>query len=125
MIPEEEQPTATAQEPSPAPAVRLLERGATWGRWSLRRCLGDGGYGEVWLAVDDDGERAAVKFLVNHRGRSRFGRELDLARRHGGVWTPRVLDARLDDVLPWIAFEYVEHRQLAEVIAESGPMVDD
>ncbi len=117
-------------EPHPAdgdPRRRaLLARGSRWGRWTLKSHLGTGGFAQVWRANDDDGNVAAIKFLVNLNAAARFRRELALARLHGGAWAPDVLDADLDDILPWIAFEYLDrHNNLGSMVQASGALPED
>jgi uncharacterized protein YjbI with pentapeptide repeats len=94
--------------------------------WHLIRTIAVTRTSEVWLA--DHAKEfgiAALKTVDPRKGDvSRFERELQLARKLDGQWTPRVLDAGLDDpVAPWIAFQYLgEHRTLEACIEESGPL---
>ncbi len=117
--------TDAVQPPEPTRGI-LLAKGKKWGRWTIKSHLASGGSAQVWRSNDADGNVAAVKFLVNLNSSARFQRELQLALLHDGQWAPAVIDSDLDDVLPWIAFEYLDrHENLASVIESSGPLNDE
>jgi len=93
------------------PAVAASER---IGPWRLRRLLGTGGMGDVWLGVRADGaveQQVAVKRVcgdVPH-----FAQRLESERRilarlsHPNI--ARFIDAGVDAAgAPWLALEYVE-----------------
>jgi signal transduction histidine kinase len=48
--------------------VGPVRKGARFGRWRLRRCLGQGESGTTWLCADADGRQAAVKILQTPPG---------------------------------------------------------
>src|SRR3954465_1317381 len=92
------------------------------GRYSVRARLGAGGMGVVYLAEARDGTLAAVKvirpeYAGDEEFRRRFRREVESARRVGGRYTARVLDADIDAARPWVATEYVSGPNLSDLVA--------
>ncbi|MEV5554210.1 transporter substrate-binding domain-containing protein [Nonomuraea wenchangensis] len=97
------------------------------GSFRLSGRIGEGGQGIVYLGVNDEDERAAIKLLhVKFSGdtiaRSRFARELKAAQRVASFCTARVIEADLDGDTPYIASEYIEGRSLRELIETDGPL---
>ncbi|MDA2803998.1 serine/threonine protein kinase [Nocardiopsis suaedae] len=96
------------------------------GGFTLYGELGRGGFGTVYLGVDDEGRQAAVKELHPHmledaHARELFRRELDAARGVRGFCTASVLEADADSERPWIASEYVEGPTLLAEVRDNGP----
>jgi serine/threonine protein kinase len=97
--------------------------------WQLVKLLGVGGFGEVWLARHAVfGMQWAVKFCLDPQARRQLltheGQVVQQIRAysediiedvHGIV---PLLDARLDVEPPWLAYEYVDGGDLADVIAQ-------
>ncbi|MBB5074935.1 serine/threonine-protein kinase [Nonomuraea endophytica] len=97
------------------------------GSFQLTGRVGEGGQGIVYLGVNEQGERAAIKLLhIKFSGdtiaRSRFARELKAAERVASFCTARVLEADLDGNTPYIASEYIDGLPLREVVDNDGPM---
>ncbi|MFI9811212.1 serine/threonine-protein kinase [Saccharothrix variisporea] len=106
------------------------------GRYRLRRSLGRGGMGVVWLAHDEYLDReVAIKEIVPPRGRvirdddPEVRRALREARaaaklsKHPGIIT--VHDVVTDGGLPMIVMELLHGRSLSEVLEAEGPMAVD
>lgn len=84
------------------------------GPYRLKRVLGEGGMGVVWLAEREDaGNLVAIKFLP-HAGlsparRARFAREIKTLGKLKHPFIARLYDAgTLADGTPWFVMEYVE-----------------
>ncbi|TMR20007.1 transporter substrate-binding domain-containing protein [Nonomuraea turkmeniaca] len=97
------------------------------GSFRLSGRIGEGGQGIVYLGVNEEGERAAIKLLhVKFSGdtiaRSRFARELKAAQRVASFCTARVIEADLDGDTPYIASEYIDGRSLREIVETDGPI---
>lgn len=97
--------------------------GGQLGRFQLKELLGEGGYGEVFLAFDTKvGRDVALKVLrarrVESKTLARFDREARAAAclRHPNVI--RLFDFGQDDGRCWISYEYVKGKTLAVLIAE-------
>ena len=98
--------------------------GVRLGRFQLEQVLGRGALGEVYAAVDDRGERAAVKVLATHLlgdadALRRFHRE---ARTIAGLAAPnivRMLEVSAPDApLPYLAMERLEGHDLAWLLKQ-------
>lgn len=90
----------------------------TLGRYRVVGKLGEGGMGIVYTALDERGERVALK-VIRDAGRDpvarkRFEREARLARSvdHPGVC--RIFEIGEEDGAPYIAMELLEGESLAE-----------
>ena len=105
-------------------------------RYVLRRLLGRGGMGSVWLATDRVlGREVAVKevtfpsSLTDEERRSLRERTLREARAAASIDHPQVTtvhDVVEEDGRPWIVMEHVPSRTLSEVLRDRGalPVVD-
>lgn len=97
------------------------------GPYRVIALLGSGGMGRVYLGTDSDGRPAAVKvvraeYAYDPGFRERFARELELARRVHGNYTPRVLAGDTSGQTPWLATEYVMGPSLQDLVHETGPL---
>lgn len=97
------------------------------GSFRLTGRIGEGGQGVVYLGVNQEGERAAIKLLhVKFTGdasaRSRFARELRASQRVAPFCTARVIEADLEGDTPYIASEYIEGRSLRDLVEAEGPL---
>jgi serine/threonine protein kinase len=86
--------------------------------------------GVVYLASSPAEDVVAVKLIradlaQDAAFRARFGREVDAARRVGGVCTARVRDADLEGDRPWVVTEFVAGPNLADLVARHGPLPAD
>ena len=116
------QSTDTLPEPPPGgmtPWVETWSRGTlgTIGRFQLRERLGDGGFGQVYLAYDPRLDRdVALKVLkpsdLGERAMARFFREARAAARLDHPNIVAVYDAGHDAGRCWIAYQYVNGRTL-------------
>jgi tetratricopeptide (TPR) repeat protein len=104
-------------EDSPALPVSLPGAGSRVGGYLLRRLIGHGGMGSVWLADRIDGRfegQAAVKLLntsmTSAGGEARFIREGTILARLTHPHIARLLDAGLStpDGCAYLVLEYVE-----------------
>jgi hypothetical protein len=95
------------------------------GRYRLRRRLGTGGFGTVWLARDERLERdVAIKMLARERIMGgRFEREARATARlnHPGIVT--LYEAAVDDDGAYLVSELVRGKTLARLL-EAGRMSD-
>ncbi|MES2859398.1 MAG: serine/threonine-protein kinase [Pseudomonadota bacterium] len=90
--------------------------GARIGPYRLDRLIGEGGMGQVWLAMRADGlyeRRVALKLLrpglADPRLRQRFDREREILARFAHPFIARLLDAGFDRTgQPYLALEYVD-----------------
>jgi serine/threonine-protein kinase len=89
------------------------------GPYRLERTIGQGGMGEVWLAVRDDGQLkrpVALKLPILSARRSvlvqRFASERDILGSLAHPHIARLYDAGVADGQPYLALEYVEGRPI-------------
>ncbi|MFJ4218044.1 serine/threonine-protein kinase, partial [Streptomyces hydrogenans] len=97
------------------------------GPYRLSARLGEGGMGQVFLAVSRSGRRLAVKVVrpqiaADPGFRERFRREVAAARTVGGFWTAPIVDADPDGPVPWVASDYIDAPDLARLVRERGPL---
>ena len=100
--------------------------GTTLGSYRLEKLLGEGGMGEVYVAVDEKlGRTVAIKVLrpevvADPEHRTRFEREAKAlaALNHPGIVTIYALE-EADDVT-FFVMDLVEGRTLTKIIKESG-----
>ena len=114
--------------------IGLLEGLKSWdpanvGPFKLLGVLGNGGFGRVYLGQGPDGQRVAVKVIKpdlaeDPEFRARFGREVSAARKVGGKFTARVVDADTDGQELWLATEYISGPTLREAVAAQGPLAE-
>ncbi|MFE0336102.1 serine/threonine-protein kinase, partial [Streptomyces sp. NPDC058955] len=100
---------------------------ASIGPYRLSARLGAGGMGQVFLAVSRSGRRLAVKVIrpqiaADPGFRERFRREVAAARTVGGFWTAPIVDADPDGPVPWVASDYIDAPDLAELVRDRGPL---
>jgi eukaryotic-like serine/threonine-protein kinase len=102
-----------------------------FGPYRLKRILGEGGMGVVWLAERSDaGNIVAIKFLP-HAGlsparRERFAREIRTLAKLKHPFIARLYDAgALSDGAPWFVMEYVEGSRITEYCREPGRTIDE
>lgn len=100
---------------------------STIGGYRLRARLGEGGMGQVYLAVSPGGRQVAVKVIRSEFSgdpgfRERFAREVAAARAVSGAFTAPVIDADVAADPAWLVTAYVPGPSLAKSIAESGPL---
>jgi serine/threonine protein kinase len=98
-----------------------------FGQYRLLGRLGRGGMGTVYLGVDEQGRRVAVKVINRELSgtpefHERFRREVEAARRVRRFCTAPILDAALGDPPWYVVTEYVDGPTLQEVVDGSGPL---
>jgi serine/threonine protein kinase len=130
-------PTAPLSQtlPLPGPVAGDLRIPPGWvvaGRYRLRRLLGRGGMGAVWLAEDVVlHRRVAVKQpllsglvtdVERRAARARLLREARLAARVDHPGTVRVYDLAEETGDPWIVMEALPGRTLQAALRDHGPL---
>ncbi|MER5649030.1 protein kinase [Streptosporangium sp. NPDC002524] len=96
------------------------------GEYRLVGLLGEGGQGTVYLGETPSGVPVAIKVLharlvADAGARTRFLREIELARRVAEFCTARVLDADVTHDRPYIVSEFVRGESLEELVRREGP----
>jgi hypothetical protein len=97
------------------------------GPYRLLERLGEGGMGVVYLAVDPDQRKVAVKALRpaiagDPNARRRLAREVETMRRVRSPFVAEVLDADVTSDPPYIVTRYVRGQTLEEVVGRGGPL---
>ncbi|MEU9125160.1 serine/threonine-protein kinase [Streptomyces sp. NPDC048506] len=89
--------------------------------------LGEGGMGQVFLALSPGGQPAAVKVIRNEFVRDaefghRFAREVGAAQKVRGAHLAPLLDADPRAERPWLATTYVAGPSLRDLVVDHGPL---
>ncbi|MEV5003596.1 serine/threonine-protein kinase [Nocardioides sp. LML1-1-1.1] len=100
------------------------------GRYTLRRAIGQGASGAVWLAHDEVLDRpVAVKRTVATAGLDQQGvraeREAKLAAQVAHPHVVAVYDLVTDDEGTWLVMEHVDGPALSAVVREAGALSAD
>ena len=126
----------SATDPLPAPfrppRITLPAGRVVADRYRLRRLLGRGGMGAVWLAVDQRlRRRVAIKQLLlagvvsdeeRLAARTRLRYEARLAARVDHPGTVQIYDLAEEDGEPWIVMEALGGRTLEATLRDRGPL---
>ncbi|ABW14834.1 serine/threonine protein kinase [Parafrankia sp. EAN1pec] len=96
-------------------------------RYLLRARIGEGGMGAVYLSYTPGGRPIALKvarpeLAADPDFRSRFSKEVAIARRVQGPYTVPVIDADPEALRPWIATAYVAAPSLAVAVVRQGAL---
>jgi serine/threonine-protein kinase len=100
------------------------------GGYRLLRPLGEGGMGKVYLAVDNDENRVAIKVLPPRKALAeenalrRFRREMDLSRRCSHPNLARTLSVGTQGDAHFMVMEYIPGESLYEMVKSdrAGPL---
>jgi serine/threonine protein kinase len=122
--------SSTTDEPDRAAArsVDLLPGAIIGGAYKIINLLGRGGMGEVYLARHETlGKKCALKVIppeqVTEIGWQRFQLEAKAVAKLEHINLVRVTDLGIHEgCLPFYAMDYVEGLNLAELLAQNGPM---
>ncbi|MEW2623261.1 protein kinase [Streptomyces sp. NPDC048106] len=98
-----------------------------FGPYEVLECVGEGGFGRVYLCQDPDGLMVAVKTLHAHLAAAPsiklgFAHEVRAAQRVGGRFTVPLIAADTDGPTPWMAVPYVAAPSLQELVLRCGPL---
>ena len=97
------------------------------GRFRLLALLSSGGYGDVFLGQNEQGDLAAIK-VPRQRGEpdprafQRFRREVGLYMGVSSRFTPSFTAADLSADQPWMATEFIDGSTLREVVRNCAPL---
>ncbi|MFJ8045490.1 serine/threonine-protein kinase [Kitasatospora sp. NPDC096147] len=96
-----------------------------FGGFRLLARLGEGGMGQVFLALSPGGVPAAVKVIRSEFTREpefadRFAREIAAAQRVRGAHIASLLDADARAARPWLATSYVAGPSLRDLVLGTG-----
>jgi serine/threonine-protein kinase len=115
-----------AQSPPESP---VREGDILAGKYRVEKVLGVGGMGVVVAAMHTElDERVALKFLrasaaQNPSVVARFNREARAAAKIKSQHVARVIDVgTLEDGTPYIVMEYLDGKDLADILLEGGPL---
>ncbi|WP_253730476.1 serine/threonine-protein kinase [Lentzea flava] len=139
--PQPSQPAALADTPGPLPfgpgaanadsPAPVQKSGKVWnpgnGRFRRVRQLGSGGFGTVWLAVDEQLDRTVAVKLAHAPDNETEQRMLREARALAAVRHPncvRVFDIVQDPDGLALVMEYIEGASLSETVLKNG-LIDD
>ena len=97
------------------------------GPYRIRGQLGVGGMGRVFLGLSEGGRPVAVKVVradlaADPEFRTRFRREITVARKVSSQFTAPVIDADVDGAAPWLATAFVAGPSLADAVSQHGPL---
>ncbi|MBT0773794.1 protein kinase [Kineosporia sp. J2-2] len=92
--------------------------------YRIVRRLGQGGQGVVFLGLNPDGERVAIKQLrlEDERSRQQFAKEVAAARRVAPFCTARIITFDLEGESPYVVSEFIEGPSLQRLVRDSGPI---
>ncbi|MGW3497391.1 protein kinase domain-containing protein [Streptomyces sp. NPDC001020] len=104
-----------------------VDQPPVFGRYEVLECVGEGGFGRVYLCQDPDGLMVAVKTLHAHLAaappiKQGFAHEVRAAQRVDGRFTVPVIAADTDGSPPWMAVPYVAAPSLQELAERYGPL---
>ena len=107
---------------SPEETVVLGDDELVLGRYRLLRRIGSGGFGVVWLALDERLERhVAVKAIPRvERGKARGEREAFAAARLNHPGIVALFEAGEDDESRYLVSELVRGRTMSDLLAEGA-----
>lgn len=92
--------------------------------YEILRCLGEGAYGSVWLAREQNtGRQVAIKFYIHRRGLdwSLLNREVEkLAVLYTSRHIVRLLEVGWDSEPPYYVMEYLENGSLSSYLTEGA-----
>ena len=119
---------ALLHEGQAAPVPELA--GHRLGAWQLQHKIGEGGMGQVWLARRADGlyqQDAAIKLLRSDLQQAplsaRFERERAVLARLNHPGIAKLLDAGIEQGLPFLVLEHVSGLTLTEHVQAHCPTV--
>lgn len=103
-----------------------VTRASRYGQFRPHKLRATGGFSDVYIARDNNGQTVALKVyrsLSNDSSNSmeRFRREKSILERVGTRRVARLIDADLNAIPPWIASEFIEGPTLREAVDQSGP----
>jgi serine/threonine protein kinase len=106
------------------------DRPPAFGTYEVLECVGEGGFGRVYLCQDPDGLMVAVKTLHAHLAaappiKRGFAHEVQAAQRVDGRFTVPVIAADTDGATPWMAVPYVAAPSLQELVEHCGRLETD
>jgi len=88
--------------------AKKIAKNVTFGNWKLKKILGEGGNGSVWLAVDSSNKEVAIKLLrkIERKTYVRFMNEVSVIKNNGDIdGILPILDSYLPDKptdeIPW------------------------
>jgi predicted Ser/Thr protein kinase len=107
------------------PALDSLPRKI--GPYRVIEKIGEGGMGVVYLGLDADKRRVAIKVLGpavanDPSARQRLAREVETMRRVRNRYVAEVVDADVHGPAPYIVTRYVPGRTLEDTVRADGPL---
>jgi eukaryotic-like serine/threonine-protein kinase len=130
-MPPERTQTQSADEQQAALEMsqRRIEPPAKTPGYQLRRFLGAGAYGEVWVGVDETtGRQVAVKFYTHKGGVdwSLLHREVEkLVFLSADRYVVQLLDVGWDAEPPYYVMDYIENGSLDDLLQNEGTLAGD
>ena len=107
------------------PALDSLPRKI--GPYRVIEKIGEGGMGVVYLGMDSDRRRVAIKVLGpavagDPNARQRLAREVETMQRVRNRYVAEVLDADVHGPSPYIVTRFVPGRTLEDTVRQDGPL---
>jgi len=95
--------------------TQKIAKNAMFGDWKLKKFLGGGGNGDVWLAINSANQEGAIKLLrkIERKTYARFTNEVNVIKKNSDInGILPILDSCLpenpENVIPWYVMPFAE-----------------